>query len=72
MSRRSRFAAHNQFIDSHPILTPRKIMSDPDRLMLPGYRELCVTPLYFNGPLMSHRAGIHTRYHRICQRNILV
>lgn len=66
---RSRFAA--QFIDSHPVLTPRKIMSD--RLMLPGYGKLCVTPLYFNVPLVPMRAGgIHTRCHQICRRNILV
>lgn len=48
MPRRSRFAA--QFIDSHPVLTPRKIMNDR-RLMLPGYGKLCVTSLYFNVPL---------------------
>jgi len=44
------FAA--QFIDSHPVLTPHKIMSDC-RLMLSEYRKLCVTSLYLNDPLMS-------------------
>lgn len=72
MLRRSRFAA--QFIDSHPVLTPRKIMSDR-RLMLPEYRKLCVIPLYFNDPrcdniyFKCHRIEMkftQRRYHRIC------
>lgn len=36
-------------MDSHPVLTPRKIMSDR-RLMAPRYRELRAGPLCPNGP----------------------
>lgn len=59
----SRFAA-SRFIDSHPILTPRKIMSNR-RIMIAGYHELRVTPMASSDVIASNIWNLHALLRRI-------